>query len=201
MMVIWRARPRFGRTGESRLQNGETLQRPLDLFDKAPVQKIEYSKETALVVAEDRIKTPRRRDGAARCCDSPLVWKARPPPPLFGDRPPPRTADEQVVRSGCGLCPFGAGSRRYVQEQLRSRCSLTGGALRDLRARQLLAIFVRSCGSANRGSDVLSVQSAYAACLLRVLKHDAPYPEAWSPSEPLGAQGLSGERRDWATRI
>ena len=35
-----------------RLQNGETLQRPLDLFDKAPVRKIEYSKETALVVAD-----------------------------------------------------------------------------------------------------------------------------------------------------
>ena len=120
--------------------------------------------------------------------------------------------------------------------------ALPGGALRDIRARQLLAIFVRSCGSANRGSDVLSVQSAYlcgnqpvrrvhqfftnsflgddavvlahvdgveidatiqheravkfdfhtgayASSLLRVLKHDAPYPEAWSPSEPLGAQG------------
>ena len=36
---------------KTRLQNGETLQRPLDLFDKAPVQKITYSKETALVVA------------------------------------------------------------------------------------------------------------------------------------------------------
>ena len=28
------------------------------------------------------------------------------------------------------------------------------------------------------------MQSAYAACLLQVLS-DAPYPEAWSPTEPL----------------
>ncbi len=75
-----------------RLQNGETLQRPLDLFDKAPVRKIEYSKETALVVAEDEDQraTKKRRGGALLR----LVEAARPPPPLFGP-PPPRTADEQ----------------------------------------------------------------------------------------------------------
>ena len=51
---------------KQRLQNGEMLQRPLDLFDKAPVQKIEYSKETALVVAEDEDQraTKKRRGGA-----------------------------------------------------------------------------------------------------------------------------------------
>jgi len=75
-----------------RLQNGEMLQRPLDLFDKAPVQKITYSKETALVVAEDEDQraTKKRRGGALLR----LVEAARPPPPLFGP-PPPRTADEQ----------------------------------------------------------------------------------------------------------
>ena len=77
---------------KQRLQNGEMLQRPLDLFDKAPVQKIEYSKETALVVAEDEDQraTKKRRGGALLR----LVESARPPPPLFGP-PPPRTADEQ----------------------------------------------------------------------------------------------------------
>ena len=55
-----------------RLQAGEMLQRPLDLFDKAPVRKIEYSKETALVVAEDedqratKKRTPSRISFAIR---------------------------------------------------------------------------------------------------------------------------------------
>ena len=182
-----------------RLQNGEMLQRPLDLFDKAPVQKITVQRRRPLWSSRRmRTSAPRRREGAARYCD----WSnhARPPPPLWKSRRHRReqpTMAKLRSRSLVDCAAFGARGRRYVQEQLRSRCS-TGGALRDLRARQLLAIFVRSCGSANRGSDVLSVQSAYAACLLRVLKHDAPYPEAWSPTEPLGAQGASGERRDWA---
>jgi hypothetical protein len=101
-----------------RLQAGEMLQRPLDLFDKAPVRKIEYSKETALVVAEDADQnaTKKRRGGALLR----LVESARPPPPLFGP-PPPRTADEQ-------RCAAAVGSR--VETNQRARLSPTPSSRR-----------------------------------------------------------------------
>ena len=60
----------FVEQAKARLQNGEMLQRPLDLFDKAPVQKITYSKETALVVAEDEDQRATKKRGGASCCGS-----------------------------------------------------------------------------------------------------------------------------------
>jgi len=170
---------------KGRLQNGELLQRPLDLFDAPVAPKIVYSKETALVVTEDdgQPAAKKRRGGALKR----LVESAKVPPPLFGP-PPPRTPDEQ-------RCAAAVDCARLELEETGGKnnsvlgAALPGGALRDLRARQLLAIFLRSCGSVNRGSDVMSGPQAYAGCLLRVLEHDAPYPDAWSPREPLGAQG------------
>ena len=66
-----------------RLQNGEMLQRPLDLFDKAPVQKI-------TVQQGDRTgrrggRGPKRHEeerGGGSWSRRGLVESARPPPPL-----------------------------------------------------------------------------------------------------------------------